>query len=99
MKAIFVSYNQAWNEEIILALEKYSVRGFTRWSEAEGRGGVDGEPHMGSHAWPVQNHALISFVEDSLCPVILEELAGMDASAPDLGLRAFSWTVDTPEKI
>ena len=64
MKAIFISYNQAYNEEIVEVLDAHGQRGFTRWENIDGRGSVDGEPHYGNHAWPVQNHAILTFVQD-----------------------------------
>ena len=59
MKAIFIAFNQAYNDEIVVLLEKHGQRGFTRWNDILGRGSVDGEPHYGSHAWPVQNMAIL----------------------------------------
>lgn len=94
MKGIFVSYNQAYNEEIVELLESCGQRGFTRWSEIEGRGSVDGEPHYGNHAWPTMNHALISFVEDEKAPRIMELLKRKDEESPALGLRAYTWDIE-----
>ena len=50
MKAIFIAYNQAYNEEIVELLAQAGRRGFTRWEETGGRGSLDGEPHQGNHA-------------------------------------------------
>lgn len=94
MKAIFISFNQAYNEEIVDVLESFGQRGFTRWDEIKGRGGVDGEPHYGSHAWPVMNHAIFAVVDDEKVDSILAELEAKDKAAPDLGLRAFSWNIE-----
>lgn len=91
MKAIFISYNQAYNEEIVEVLDAHEQRGFTRWENIDGRGSVDGEPHYGSHAWPVQNHALLAFVQDDKVQPILADLKAKDEETPDLGLRAFVW--------
>ena len=66
MKAIFIAYNQAYNQEIVQLLEGLGQRGYTVWTEVGGRGSLDGEPHLGSHAWPAQNHAVLTAVEDSL---------------------------------
>ena len=38
MKAIFVAYNQAYNEEIVEVLEANGQRGFTAWQDIQGRG-------------------------------------------------------------
>ena len=93
MKAIFISFNQAYNDRIVDLLESLGQRGFTRWNDILGRGGVDGEPHYGSHAWPVQNMAVLTVVEDDLVRPIMDALRKTDEASPDLGLRAFVWDV------
>lgn len=95
MKAIFVSYNQAYGEEIVEVLENNGQRGFTRWDDIQGRGGVDGEPHFGNHAWPTMNVAIMTVVPDEKVAPILAGLKAKDESAPDLGLRAFVWSIET----
>lgn len=94
MKAIFISYNQAYNDELVLLLEEFGQRGYTSWQEIEGRGSVGGEPHLGSHAWPVMNNAILSVVEDSLADKILDALRKKNAETPELGLRAFTWSIE-----
>ena len=94
MKALFVAYNQAYNQEIVELLEGLGQRGYTVWEEVGGRGSVDGEPHLGSHAWPTQNHALFSVVEDALVPAIMNHLRDTDAANKDLGLRAYVLPVE-----
>lgn len=89
MKAIFVSFYQAFYDEVLAALEKNNVQGFTFWEEVKGKGSRDGEPHIGSHAWPTLNSALITFVPDQAVDGILKALKDLDASAPKQGLRAF----------
>ncbi len=93
MKAIFVSYNQAYNEEIVEILDANGQRGFTRWEDIQGRGGVDGDPHYGNHAWPTMNHALITFVPDEKLEGLMADLKAKDEAFKDLGLRAFAWDV------
>ncbi|MBR6305687.1 MAG: hypothetical protein IKR38_02765 [Bacteroidales bacterium] len=94
MKALFVAYNQAYNQEIVDLLEKMGQRGYTVWEEIGGRGTLDGEPHLGNHAWPTQNHALFSVMEDGLAIKVLESLREVDASNPKLGLRAYILPVE-----
>ncbi|MCQ2155574.1 MAG: hypothetical protein MJY57_00025 [Bacteroidales bacterium] len=94
MKALFISYNQAYNEEIVEILEGLGQRGFTRWQDIQGRGGIDGEPHYGDHAWPTMNHAVLAMVEDETVAPALERLKAKDAEAPDLGLRAYVWKIE-----
>ncbi|MBO4263606.1 MAG: hypothetical protein J5871_02875 [Bacteroidales bacterium] len=94
MKAIFISYNQAYNEEIAELLAAFHQRGYTCWEEIQGRGGINGQPHMGSHAWPALNNAILSVVADDKVDGILDALKAKDEEAPDLGLRAFVWNVE-----
>lgn len=89
MKAIFIAYNQAYNEEIAQLLESFGQRGYTKWENIGGRGTETGEPHLGNHAWPTQNHAILTAVDDSLAPKIMEALRKTDADNPLLGLRAY----------
>ena len=94
MKAIFIAYNQAYNQEIVQLLEQMGQRGYTVWEEIGGRGSVDGEPHLGSHAWPAQNHALFVAVADELAPRVMQALRDTDASNRELGLRAYQIPIE-----
>ena len=94
MKAVFIAYNQAYNQEIVELLEKMGQRGYTVWQEVGGRGSVDGEPHLGSHAWPTQNHVLMTVVEDALAPGVMEALRQTDRDNRALGLRAYLLPVE-----
>ena len=94
MKAVFIVYNQAYNEEIVAVLEANGQRGYTQWFDVQGRGSVDGIPRLGNHAWPETNHAILTFVEDGMVEPIAEALRVKDGENPGLGLRFFSWSVD-----
>lgn len=94
MKAIFIAYNQAYGEEIVELLDDHGQRGFTQWIDIQGRGGEHGEPHYGSHAWPTENYAILTFVPDDKAPLLMDALKKKDERYPDLGLRAFEWTID-----
>ena len=78
MKGIFIAYDQAYNMEIADVLEQLGCRGFTMWQDIAGRGGYTGEPHLGNHAWPTMNNALLAFVPDETVDDILARLRAMD---------------------
>ena len=80
--------------EIADALETLGVRGFTMWQDISGRGTQTGLPHLGSHAWPTMNNAMLTFVEDDQVDDVLGKIRAMDEETPDLGLRAFVWNVE-----
>ena len=94
MKTIFIAYDQAYNMEVADALQTLGVRGFTMWQDIAGRGSQTGEPHLGNHAWPTMNNAMLSIVPDDKVDDILAQLRAMDEETPDLGLRAFVWNVE-----
>ncbi|MBQ8483647.1 MAG: hypothetical protein IJ504_05025 [Bacteroidales bacterium] len=94
MKGIFIAYDQAYNMEIADVLEELGCRGFTMWQDIAGRGTSTGEPHLGNHAWPTMNNAILAFVPDERVDDILARLRAMDEETPDLGLRAFAWNVE-----
>ena len=77
-----------------MVLNNNGVKGYTEWNEIKGHGSDTGEPHLGSHAWPTLNNAIISMVEDDQVDGILRELHERDVKAPELGLRAFVWQIE-----
>ncbi|MDR2972483.1 MAG: hypothetical protein LBU83_11235 [Bacteroidales bacterium] len=89
MKAIFISAFQAFYDEIISIFDKLHVRGFTYWSETQGRGSHSGEPHYGTHAWPSLNCSFFLFVDDDKVDELLDALKQLDKTAEQQGLRAF----------
>ena len=94
MKALFIAYNQAYNEEIVEVLEAHRQRGYTRWQDIQGKGSFNGIPRQGSHAWPEMVHAVLAMVKDELVEPILSDLKAKDEASPDLGLRAFVWNIE-----
>ena len=94
MKGIFIAYDQAYNMEIADVLEALGCKGFTMWQDIAGRGGYSGLPHLGNHAWPTMNNAMLTFVPDEKVDDILAQLKAMDEETPDLGIRAFVWNVE-----
>ncbi len=94
MKAIFISFNQAYYDMIITTMDRNNLRGFTYWDEVRGRGSKTGEPHYGSHAWPTMNSAILTMVEDDKVDNFLALLRKMDEETEALGLRAFAWNIE-----
>ena len=42
MKALFIAYNQSYNEEICDILAQFGQRGYTKWEDIEGKGSFNG---------------------------------------------------------
>lgn len=94
MKAIFISFNQAYFETIQHIMDRNNIRGFTYWEEVQGRGSKSGEPHYGSHAWPTLNSAILAMVEDEKVDLFLDLLHKLDIQTEAQGLRAFVWNIE-----
>ena len=94
MKAVFMACNQSMYDAVMDIMNDMELRGFTGWEELMGAGEKDGEPHLGSHAWPSLASAIITFVDDSRVEYVLNALHQMDIETPKLGLRAFVWDVE-----
>ena len=93
MKAVFMSCNQSMYEDILGLMDEMNLRGFTGWEELIGRGSKYGEPHLGSHAWPGMNSALIAVMEDDQAAEFLRRIKQIDDENPEQGIRAFAWNV------
>jgi len=89
MKAVFISFYQAFYDEVIDVLDNLEIRGFTYWPEVQGRGSETGEPHYGTHTWPTLNAAVLTFIEDHKVKALLDAVHQLDLSAPQQGIRAF----------
>ena len=94
MKAIFISFDQAHNDDVKRILDKYLIRGFTFWEGTQGRGTEQGEPHYGSQAWPSLADSRMTVVEDDRVNSVIKSLKMLDESSPMLGLRLFVWNVE-----
>ena len=94
MKALFIAYNQAFNMELADALEAIDCKGFTMWNEITGRGSETGEPHLGNHAWPTLNNAMLTVLDDAKVDAAMEILDSKNKEYPQLGLRAFVFNIE-----
>jgi len=94
MKGVFISFYQAFYDDVMAILDTQEIRGFTFWSEVQGRGSSTGEPHYGNHAWPTMNSAILSFMDDKKVEPLLEAVRNLDKTAEQQGIRAFVWTAE-----
>jgi nitrogen regulatory protein PII len=93
MKAVFLTYNQALTEKVEYMLDKLGIRGYTLWENVQGRGSVNGVPHLGTHVWPEINKSLLTVVDDDRVEKILEAVKKIDAINEEVGIRAFVWEI------
>ncbi|NDV84738.1 PG0541 family transporter-associated protein [Bacteroides sp. 51] len=94
MKAIFIAFNQASYDIILQIMDREQIHGFTHWDNVAGRGSKTGEPHLGSHAWPTMNGAILTMVEDQKVERFMKLLHKLDMQSEAQGLRAFVLNVE-----
>ncbi len=94
MKAVFIAFNQAHEDDVLLVFRRMNIKGYTGWDTLIGAGSESGEPHLGSHAWPTLNAAFITVIDEDKVEPLLKQLKEIDLESPQLGLRAFVWGVE-----
>ena len=94
MKAIFIVFNQAHTERVEYMLDRLEIRGYTWWTDVNGRGSETGEPRMGTHTWPEVNSALLTIIQDEKVDELLEKVKKLDEINKEVGIRAFVWSVE-----
>lgn len=93
MKAVFIVFNQANTERVEYMFDRLEIRGYTWWSNVQGRGTNTGEPRMGTHTWPEMNSAALTIVPDEKVDELLEKVQKMDKINEEVGVRAFVWDI------
>lgn len=94
MKAVFIPYNQAYQESLLVILDKMSIRGFTLWEQVQGRGTTSGEPHYGNHAWPTMNSSILAVIPDDKVSPLLQSIHDLDLLTEQQGIHAFVWNIE-----
>lgn len=94
MKTVFITYDQAHQDGISAALRASLCRGYTILPQVGGCGSKTGDPHLGTHAWPTMNSAVLTICDDAQVQPLLDRLKTLDEENPMLGLRAFVWNVE-----
>lgn len=94
MKAVMITCNMIVVDEVMEALDKLKIRGFTQWDDVKGRGSDNGEPHMGSHTWPSMNSSILVILPEEKTDSLLHEIKEIEKGASQQGIRAFVWNVE-----
>ncbi len=93
MKAVFIVYNMALTEKVEYMIDALEIRGYSQWSNMQGRGSTTGNPHYGTHTWPEINSAILCIVEEEMVDVLLQKIKNLDHINTEVGIRAFVWDI------
>ncbi|MDG5767124.1 hypothetical protein QA596_06585 [Balneolales bacterium ANBcel1] len=94
MKAVMIICNMIVGDEVKDALATLKIRGFTQWNEVQGKGSEDGDPHMGTHAWPSLNSSFLVVLPEGEVEGLLDAVKEIEKGARQQGIRAFVWSVE-----
>ena len=94
MKSVMIIFNQANSEKMEFVFDNLQIRGYTWWSEVQGRGSEAGEPRKGTHTWPEMNAAAITVVPDEKVDALLDAIKKLDEINKEIGVRAFVWNIE-----
>ena len=89
-----IIFNQANSEKLEFIFDSLEIRGFTWWSEVQGRGSETGDPRKGTHTWPEMNAAAMTIVPDEKVDDLLNAIKKLDDINKEVGLRAFVWNIE-----
>lgn len=88
VKIILISYNVAIDEEVMEALKKMGISGYTKLPKVLGDGKTSG-PRLDSHIWPGANSLLFLAVDDDKKDQILAQVRKMRQRLGKEGIKAF----------
>ncbi len=94
MKSVMIVFNQANTEKIEFIFDHLEIRGYTWWSEVQGRGTETGDPRKGTHTWPEMNSAAMTIIPDDKVDPLLESVKKLDEVNKEVGIRAFVWNIE-----
>lgn len=94
MKAVMIVFNQANSERVEFVFDSLGIRGYTWWSEVQGRGSETGDPRKGTHTWPEMNAAAMTIIPSDQVAGLLDAVRKLDEINKEVGVRAFVWTIE-----
>lgn len=94
MKSVMIVFNQANTEKIEFIFDQLEIRGYTWWSEVQGRGTETGDPREGTHTWPEMNSAAMTIIPDEKVDALLACVKKLDEVNKEVGIRAFVWNIE-----
>jgi nitrogen regulatory protein PII len=88
MKMFLIIYCQAADQQVIAALKRAGILGYTKMEEVRGEG-TETEPRLGTRMWPEKNNVLLTAVADEEVHRINEQIRRIKSEHPSAGIRGF----------
>ncbi|MFP4555754.1 MAG: PG0541 family transporter-associated protein [Bacteroidales bacterium] len=94
MKSVMIVFNQANTEKVEFIFDQMEIRGYTWWSDVQGRGTKTGDPRKGTHTWPEMNSAAMVIIPNEKVDPLLDCVKKLDEVNKEVGIRAFVWNIE-----
>ncbi|MGD9873740.1 MAG: PG0541 family transporter-associated protein [Kiritimatiellia bacterium] len=92
MKALWITYDIALDNDIVALMDEFNIAGFTRWPRLSGRGPNSGA-RLDNHVWPGANAAVITVQNDE---TIARLMVRLQALRNEVGKKTGVWAFTTP---
>lgn len=93
MKMVMIVYNEAIDEEVLLAIRQCGLANYTKASAIFGKGETSGA-HLGDDIWPGRNNILYVACEESRVKQLLIAVRELRKTLGKEGVKAFSWDLE-----
>lgn len=93
MKMVMIVCNEAMDTDVMEALGALGLAGFTRLTQAQGKGTASGT-HLGNDVWPGLNNVILAVVEDARVAAMLDAVSSLRKTMGAEGVKAFVLNVE-----
>ncbi len=88
MKMVFVVYSQAADYDVLDAIKKAGIKGYTKMERVCGEG-METEPKLHTHTWPGENCFVFMALNEEDLQGLTEEIRTLKKEHPRAGVKAF----------
>jgi len=93
MQMVMISYNEAIDVDVMEALERSSLKNYTKINATYGKGTTSGT-HLGDDIWPGRNNILYVACEEKEAKQLLSRVKELRKRLGKEGLKAFAWMLE-----
>jgi len=90
---VLIAYCEAADYEIVAAIKKAGIKGYTKFTEVFGEGS-ETQPRLGTQCWPGKNNFLAIAIEDKELESLIKTIKEMKKRHPRAGVKAFVMPVE-----
>jgi hypothetical protein len=92
-KMVMVVYNEAMESEVMEALQKCSLKNYTKIPGVYGKGGSSGT-HLGDDIWPGRNNVMYIACPEKEARNLSAEVKRLRGVLGHEGIKSFQWSLE-----